>query len=302
MDVRSTMSANGWFILDKPVGLPSTRAVSIVRRAHGARKAGHAGTLDPAASGVLAVALGEATKTVPHVVDTVKAYRFTMRIGQATDTDDAEGKILAETSERPSDDELKTAASGFTGEIDQAPPSYSAIKVDGKRAHALARSGTLPELPARKVRIDRIELVSRPDPDHAVFEMTCGKGVYVRALARDLGRALACLGHACEIRRTRTGPFSLADAMSLDTLSSSDGKKLAGCLLKPEAGLAEVPRVDCRPEEAARIRNGLPIPYRGPPAMAGAKVWIASEGNLVAIAAVRDSRLHPSRVFAKAGS
>ncbi len=302
MDARSTSSANGWFILDKPDGLASTRAVSIVRRAYGARKAGHAGTLDPAASGVLAVALGEATKTVSHVVDTVKAYRFTMRIGQATDTDDAEGEILAETSERPSDDDLKAAAAGFAGEIDQAPPAYSAIKVAGKRAYSLARSGTLPELAARKVRIDRIELLSRPDPDHAVFEMTCGKGVYVRALARDLGRALACLGHACEIRRTRTGPFSLADATSLDTLSSFDGDQLAGCLLKPEAGLVDVPRVDCLPDEAARIRNGSPIPYRGPPGITGAKVWIASEGQLVAIAAIRDSRLHPSRVFAKAGS
>ena len=225
-----------------------------------------------------------------------------MRIGQATDTDDTEGTITAETSERPSDDDLTTAAAGFVGEIDQAPPAYSAIRVDGKRAYALARSGNLPKIAPRRVRIDRIELLARPDPDHAVFEMTCGKGVYVRALARDLGNVLACHGHACKIRRTRTGPFTLAEAIPLDTFLSSGRDRLDRYLLKPEAGLAGMPRVDCPPEDAAVIRNGSPIPYKGPPTAPGAKVWIASEDQLIAIAAVRDKRLHPARVFAKVGA
>ncbi len=302
MGAPNTVSASGWLILDKPVGLTSTRAVGIVRRAYGMRKAGHAGTLDPAASGVLPIALGEATKTVPYVVDTVKIYRFTMRVGQATDTDDAEGKIMSETPVRPSDDDLRTAAAGFVGEIDQEPPAYSAIRIDGKRAYSLARSGNLPKIAPRRVRIDRIELLARPDPDHAVFEMTCGKGVYVRALVRDLGRVLACLGHACEIRRTRTGPFTLADATPLDSFLSSGGDRHAQYLLKPEAGLSGVPRVDCPPEDAAVIRNGSPIPYRGPQTARGTKVWIASEDRLIAIAAVRDNRLHPARVFAKVGA
>ncbi len=306
MNARSTVSrgtgTDGWVILDKPVGVTSTRAVSMVRRAYATRKAGHAGTLDPAASGVLPIALGAATKTVPYVMNADKSYRFTMRIGQETDTDDGEGSIVDESSSRPTDEDLRQAAADFVGEIDQTPPAYSAIKIDGKRAYALARSGKTPEVSARKVRIDRIALLERPDPDHAEFEMDCGKGAYVRALARDLGRVLGCLGHASAIRRLQSGPFSLDQAVTLDELDSSDGDELARHLLKPEAGLAGIPRVDCTPAEAALVKHGGSIPCHGSQLQPGTTVWIADADRLIAIASVRDDRLHPARVLVSAGS
>ncbi|MBX9739813.1 MAG: tRNA pseudouridine(55) synthase TruB, partial [Beijerinckiaceae bacterium] len=198
---------NGWFILDKPVGMTSTHAVSRLKRIYNAKKAGHAGTLDPLASGLLPVAFGEATKTVPFVQDGEKAYRFTVRWGIETDSDDSDGKIVQTADHRPGPDQIEAALPRFTGTIMQAPPAFSAIKVNGERAYDMARDGEIVELAARPVTINSLEMIASTDDD-AVFEARCGKGTYVRAIARDLGRALGCLGHVTALRRTRVGPFT----------------------------------------------------------------------------------------------
>jgi tRNA pseudouridine55 synthase len=196
---------SGWVIVDKPAGPTSTAVVNKVRWAFDAKKAGHAGTLDPAATGVLAVALGEATKTVPYITDALKAYSFTVRFGQATNTDDAEGEVIATSDARPTDEEIRAALPRFAGEILQVPPQFSAVKIDGERAYARAREGEAVEIAARPLFVESIRLLDRPDPDHAVLEMVCGKGGYVRSLARDLGEALGCLGHVTQLRRIWSG-------------------------------------------------------------------------------------------------
>jgi len=187
---RKGRDISGWLVVDKPAGITSTTVVGKVRWALNAKKAGHAGTLDPEATGVLAIALGEATKTVPYITDALKAYTFTVRLGQATNTDDAEGEVIATSDARPSDDEIKEALAPFIGDIMQVPPQFSAVKVDGQRAYKKARDGEEMELAARPLWVDELLLIDRPDADHVVLEMTCGKGGYVRSIARDLGRAL----------------------------------------------------------------------------------------------------------------
>ena len=206
---------NGWIILDKPVGMTSTQAVGKVRWLFQAQKAGHAGTLDPLATGVLPIALGEATKTVPYAVDGVKAYEFTVRWGAETDTDDAEGRIVETSDLRPTADEIEAILPDFHGEILQTPPQFSAIKIQGERAYDLARSGETVKLEPRPVVIDRLDLVAMPDTDTSVFEAECGRGTYVRALARDMGRRLGCLGHVTQLRRTRVAAFSAGSAVTV---------------------------------------------------------------------------------------
>ena len=203
---REKRDVHGWVVLDKPVGMTSTHAVGVIKRLFTARRAGHAGTLDPLASGCLPIALGEATKTVPFVMDGRKLYRFTVRWGEERDTDDAEGRVIATSSERPSPEAIRALLPAYIGIIQQVPPRYSAIKIEGERAYDLARDGETVELKARPVEIARLELTEAPDPDHAVFEAECGKGTYVRALARDLGRALGCFGHVCALAAGRGRP------------------------------------------------------------------------------------------------
>ena len=211
---RDKRDVHGWVVLDKPVGMTSTHAVSVVKRLFTAKRAGHAGTLDPLASGALPIALGEATKTVPFVMDGRKLYQFTVRWGEERDTDDAEGRAVANSDTRPSPDAIRALLPSFTGAIEQVPPKYSAIKIDGERAYDLARDGAAVELAARTVQIDRLELIATPDPDHAVLHAECGKGTYVRSLARDVGRALGCFGHVSALRRGAVGPFG-AETMIL---------------------------------------------------------------------------------------
>ena len=215
---RRGQPINGWVIVDKAVGLTSTKVVGKVRWLFDARKAGHAGTLDPLASGILPIALGEATKVISHVFDAPKQYEFTVTWGESRDTDDREGEVTATSTERPSGSDIETLLARFIGEIQQTPPVYSAIKVDGERAYDLARDGQPPELAPRTVRIDELTLLSQPDADRACFRMRCGKGAYVRALARDLGEILGCFGHISQLRRTNVGPFGESDAISLDML------------------------------------------------------------------------------------
>src|SRR5690242_4003426 len=203
---REKFDVHGWVVLDKPVGMTSTHAVSVIKRLFKAKRAGHAGTLDPLASGCLPIALGEATKTVPFVMEGRKRYRFTVQWGEERDTDDAEGRVVEISAVRPEEAAIRAALPRFTGTIAQVPPRFSAIKVEGERAYDLARDGEVVELEPRPVEIGRLELVERPDAEHAVFEAECGKGTYVRALARDLGRVLGTFGHVSALRRTAVGP------------------------------------------------------------------------------------------------
>lgn len=289
---------SGWVIIDKPAGPTSTAVVNKVRWAFDAKKAGHAGTLDPAATGVLAVALGEATKTVPFVTDAMKSYRFTVRFGQSTNTDDAEGEVTATSAARPTDDAIRAALPAFTGEIMQVPPAFSAVKIDGQRAYAMARDGEDVTLAARPLYVDRLDLIARPDALHAILEMDCGKGGYVRAIARDLGEALGCLGHVTELRRVWSGPFDVEDGVTLDEIERLARSDAIDALLQPlEVGLADLPEVRCTAEGAARLRNGNPGMVIATDADYGEEAWASHQGRAVAVGIYRSGELHPSRVF-----
>ena len=288
---------SGWLIVDKPAGVTSTAVVGKVRWALDAKKAGHAGTLDPAATGVLAIALGEATKTVPYITDALKCYRFTMRLGAATTTDDAEGAVIATSSRRPTDSEIAAALPAFRGDIQQVPPQFSAVKVDGERAYDLARDGEQLDLAARPLWVERLEVIARPDADTLELEMVCGKGGYVRAIARDLGAALGCHGHVLTLRRLWSGPFKAEAGMSLDDVQRlARTPELEAHLLPLELGLTDLPELRATAEGAVRLRNGNPgAVLTG--ADYGAPAWASFQGQPVAVGTYRGGELHPSRVF-----
>lgn len=295
---RKGRDISGWLIIDKPAGPTSTAVVNKVRWALGAKKAGHAGTLDPEATGVLAVALGEATKTVPFVTDALKAYAFTVRLGQATNTDDAEGEVIAASDIRPSDDQIKEALHAFVGEIMQVPPQFSAVKIDGERAYKRARSGEEMELEARPLWVEELVMTGRPDADHVTLEMTCGKGGYVRAIARDLGQALGCYGHVTCLRRIWSGPFTAEDGLSLDQVEAmAKTPELDGYLKPLELGLSDLPELRCTPEGAARLRNGNPGMVLAAAVEYGDEAWASLDGRAVAVGIYKAGELHPSRVF-----
>ncbi|WP_170391250.1 tRNA pseudouridine(55) synthase TruB [Ruegeria arenilitoris] len=296
---RKGRDISGWLVVDKPAGMTSTAVVNKVRWALDAKKAGHAGTLDPEATGVLAVALGEATKTVPYITDALKAYTFTVRLGQATNTDDAEGEVIAESDLRPTDDEIKQALLPFVGEIMQVPPKFSAVKIDGQRAYKLAREGEDVELAARPLWVEELVLVDRPDPDHVVLEMTCGKGGYVRSIARDLGAALGCHGHVKELRRIWSGPFDAEDGLSIEQIDEMAKTPALDEHLRPlEEGLADLPELKCTPEGATRLRNGNPGMVLTGDVEYGDEAWASFDGKAVAVGVYKSGELHPSRVFA----
>jgi len=292
---------HGWLVLDKPAGMTSTQAVGRVRRLFAARKAGHAGTLDPLATGVLPIALGEATKTVPYAVDGAKHYRFTVRWGAGTNTDDAEGAITATSELRPSRQAVETLLPRFTGAILQVPPAFSAIKVDGNRAYDLARSGEAVELAARRVSIDRLSLLDMPGPDTCVFEARCGKGTYVRALARDLGAALGCHGHLIQLRRTRVAPFDAAQAVSpahLEAVAEHGAEALDALLLPIAAALKDLPELAVTANDAARLLRGQAVLVRGRDGPTGTGPSYATcKGRLIAVGRIEKGELHPLRVF-----
>jgi tRNA pseudouridine55 synthase len=292
-------SVHGWLIIDKPAGMTSSAVVNKIKWAFEARKAGHAGTLDPAATGLLAVALGEATKTVPHITDARKTYRFTIRWGAETSTDDAEGDTLRTRAERPSREAILAALPDFTGDILQVPPQVSAVKVDGERAYALAREGVEMDLAPRPLHVERLDLIDMPDADSAVLEMVCGKGGYVRSIARDLGRTLGCLGHVTTLRRLATGPFDVADAVGMDEVIRLERTEAIDALLLPvAAGLDGLPEVTVTPEAAARLALGNPAPVlTSGGAEYGDLVWAARDGLPVALGAYMGGTLHPNRVF-----
>jgi tRNA pseudouridine55 synthase len=290
---------HGWVVLDKPQGMTSTQAVGAVKRILEAQKAGHAGTLDPLATGVLPIALGEATKTVPFAVDGDKAYRFTVRFGAETDTDDAEGTVVRASEAAPLLDDIEALLPNFTGQISQVPPRYSAIKVDGNRAYDLARDGEVVELEPRVVVIDDLRLVDMPDAKTAVFEAECGKGTYVRAIARDLGRELGCFGHVIALRRTRVGGFLEADAISLQELEAgAQSGDVKGCLLPVEAALDDVPGLGVGPNDAAALARGQAVLVRGrdAPVLTGA-AWAHFKGQILALGELEKGAFRPTRVF-----
>jgi len=289
---------SGWLVVDKPLGMTSTAVVNKAKWAFDAKKAGHAGTLDPEATGVLAIAFGEATKTVPYITDALKAYRFTVRLGQATNTDDTEGEVTATSDLRPDDATIAAALGQFTGDIMQVPPKFSAVKIDGQRAYKLARAGDEPEIAARPLWVESLEMVDRPDADHVVLEMICGKGGYVRAIARDLGNALGCFGHVSALRRVWSGPFEASSGVSVDLLNDlAKDRALDDYLLPLETGLSELPELRTTPEGAAKIRNGNPGLVLNGDVECGDEAWASLDGRAVAIGTYRGGELHPSRVI-----
>jgi len=301
---RDKHEVHGWVVLDKPVGMMSTHAVSIVKRLFNAKRVGHAGTLDPLASGVLPMALGEATKTVPFVMDGRKLYRFTVCWGEERDTDDTEGRVIARSAQRPSADAILALLPTFTGMIQQVPPRYSAIKVEGERAYDLARDGEDVELTARPVEIDRLLLVDVPDPDRAVLETECGKGTYVRSLARDLGRALGCFGHVSSLRRAAVGPFDEESMISLEQLealchrAASGEASLADALMPVETALDDIPALAVSGLDAARLQRGQAVLLRGRDAPnCRGTVYVTALGRLLALAELDRGEIVPKRVF-----
>jgi tRNA pseudouridine55 synthase len=302
---RKGQKVDGWVIIDKPKGPTSTQVVGKVRRVFDANKAGHGGTLDPLATGILPIALGEATKTVPYVMDGRKTYRFTIRWGEARNTDDAEGEVSGTSEVRPSQAAIEAALPGFVGVISQVPPAFSAIKVQGERAYDLAREGETVELAARAIEIDAFRLVSLDGPDHASFEVESGKGAYMRALARDLALVLGTVGHLSALRRLRVGPFDENTAISLDSLVELGNSPAAlRHLLPVETALDDIPALALTGDEATRLRSGQAVPLfrksdldRLKDLEDGDLVLAKTAGTAVAIARLEQGMLAPVRVL-----
>jgi tRNA pseudouridine55 synthase len=289
---------DGWVILDKPVGLGSTPAVGRVRRLFGAQKAGHGGTLDPLASGVLPIALGEATKTVPFVMDGRKEYRFTLHFGQARSTEDAEGEVTNTSDVRPTDVAIRCALPAFVGEIEQVPPAFSALKVAGKRAYDLARAGGMVDLKPRRIVIERLELLGRADADHADFVVSCGKGTYIRSLGRDLALALGTVGYLSALRRTAVGPFREEAAISLPKLEALGHiPALLGALAPVATALDDIPALALTEAQADRLRQGQPVLLTRDAPPSGALLRAETGSRLVALVRSDGTSLKPVRVF-----
>ena len=297
---------NGWLIIDKPPGLTSTDVVNKVRRGFDAQKAGHGGTLDPLATGVLPIAFGHATKTVPYVMDGTKLYRFTLRLGESRDTDDADGQVTGTSEVRPTDEQLRAALPALTGDIMQVPPVYSALKIAGERAYDMARDGRPPDLPPRPARVDRFELIERPDADHAVFEVQSGKGVYMRSLARDVALTCGTLGHISALRRLRVGPFTEAQSITLDKCTgTADTPPASPDLLLPVAtALADIPALALTEQEAFGLSQGQAIhlvqlmgriPETANPD--GGLARAMAGGRVVGLCRLQDGWLKPERLL-----
>ena len=307
---RKGDAIHGWVVLDKPLGMSSAHAVARVRRLFDAAKAGHAGTLDPLATGILAIALGEATKTVPYVQDAAKIYRFTASWGESRDSDDAEGKITGTSDGRPAGAAIEAMLPRFTGTLTQTPPAYSAIKVQGERAYDLARQGEEVVLEPRPVQVYEARLIEA-QPNQAVFEILCGKGTYVRSWVRDMALALGTLGYVSQLRRTRIGGFLEKDAVGLETLTPFMHSPAAFAYLKPiSTALDGIPALAVTGSDTVRIRSGNPILIRanlfarmkdgfaGEGGLQGQTVFLKDEADApVALAEIADGELRPFRVF-----
>lgn len=289
---------HGWLVVDKPAGMTSTAVVNKVKWALDAQKAGHAGTLDPEATGLLAVALGEATKTVPYITDALKCYRFSVRLGQATNTDDADGEVISESDTRPTTEQIEAALPAFVGDIQQVPPKFSAVKIDGQRAYKLARADEDFEIAARPLYVDEMLVIERTDEDHVLLEMTCGKGGYVRSIARDLGEVLGCFGHVEWLRREWSGPWETEDGVTIDEINEmAKTPELEDYILPVSDGLGSLIELKATPEGAAKLKNGNPGMVRASTAEYGDEVWVSYDDQPVAVGIYKSGEVHPSRVF-----
>ena len=295
---RKANNISGWLLVDKPPGITSTGVVNKVKWAFNAKKVGHAGTLDPDATGVLPIALGEATKTIPYIMDEIKSYQFCVKFGEATDTDDATGEIIQNSSKRPSDDEISTKLQKYIGFIEQTPPNFSAIKINGKRAYELARQGSELKLNPRPLFVEDLRFVKRVDNDHALLHLMCGKGGYVRSIARDLGKDLKCFAHVKWLRRTSAGPFDIESCITIDKIQELQKSSQFSKLLKPlELGLQNLPFVRCSAEEIGKIANGSSVELISNDIEPDIKCWIHYDGKALALGTVKLNKFYPSRVF-----
>jgi tRNA pseudouridine55 synthase len=295
---RQKNKVDGWVVLDKPIGPSSTQALGKVRWIFEAAKGGHGGTLDPLASGVLPIALGEATKLIPFAMDGTKQYEFAVRWGAATATDDLEGSVVATSPIRPAEAAIRAALPAFEGEIEQLPPAFSAIKIDGKRAYELARAGEEVVLAPRKVLIHKLEYLESPDADTARFRVTCGKGTYVRSLARDLAVVLGTVGHVTELRRTRVGKFTLESAISLARLEGfGHSPARFGALAPVETALDDIPVLAVTEEEASALKQGRALRDPRIDRVPAEPIAAFQEGRLVALVASDGTSIRPVRVF-----
>jgi tRNA pseudouridine55 synthase len=294
---------HGWVALDKPYGMTSTQAVAKVRWLFNAEKAGHGGTLDPLATGLLPIALGEATKTVQWAMDGRKVYRFTAVWGQERNTGDLEGEVSAESTSRPSQHDIESILTNFEGEIQQIPPAFSAIKISGERAYDLARAGAAVEMVARTVTIEKLGLVDIPDADHATFEITCGKGTYIRALARDMGWTLGCLAHVSMLRRIGVGPLTEAQMIPLEMLEElrhkAPGDNAMNGVLRPiETMLDGIPALAVDERQAQRLKQGQTVLLRGANApIAADAVLVTWDSKPLGIFSIEQGSLTPKRLF-----
>ncbi len=295
---RKGNNVSGWIIIDKPPGISSTGVVNKIKWAFNAKKVGHSGTLDPDATGVLPIALGEATKTIPYIMDEIKSYQFCIKFGEATDTDDETGEIIQKSSKRPDDDEIHAKLDKYIGLIEQIPPNFSAIKINGKRAYDLARSGSKLKLKPRPLFVKDLKFVERVDNDHALLQLICGKGGYVRSIARDLGKELNCFAHVKWLKRIWSGPFELENSISLQKLDEKRELSYLKQLLQPiEVGLQNLPFVKCKTNDVGHIANGRSITVSAKKIAADEKCWIECNGKALALGTVRDSQFYPSRVL-----
>jgi tRNA pseudouridine55 synthase len=289
---------DGWLIIDKPDGITSTSVVNKVKWLFQAKKAGHAGTLDPDATGLLAVAFGEATKTIPYIMDGLKTYQFVITLGSSTTTDDAEGEVIESRDLRPADAEIHAALPDFTGNISQTPPQFSAVKIDGERAYVAARRGDDITLAARALYVSRLEFTARISPDEIALTMQCGKGGYVRSIARDLGETLGCLAHVKWLRRLDTGPFNLMQSIKVSDIEAMDAMADREALLLPvEIGLAEIEHITITDQNAADIQHGMSIRVTEDPSGHDTPVWASLNGKAQAIGLVELGTFKPKRVI-----
>ncbi len=304
---RRGQPIHGWISIDKPSGRTSAQVTSQVRRLLDAAKAGHGGTLDPLATGVLPIALGEATKTVSYVMNGIKRYRFTVCWGEERTTDDLEGEITVSSDHRPTEADIMTVLPEFVGDIEQVPPDYSAIKLEGKRAYELARKGKEVSIAKRQVHIEEFSLVSMPDDDHAVFEVMSGKGTYMRSLARDIARRLGTVGHISELRRISCGPFSETASISLESLEALvHSAPPSAYLLAVETALDDIPALALNAAQADHLRHGRPVRVQDPEGRSfvetgslveGDVLCAMADGQPVALARFTDGEIRAVRVL-----
>ena len=289
---------HGWLIIDKQVGYTSAALVNKVRWVLNAQKAGHAGTLDPDATGILAIALGEATKTIPYLTEAPKSYIFTVSLGSSTDTDDASGKLLKTSVIRPSNDELKKTLKLFLGPIKQRPPNYSAVKIEGQKAYALARSGNKTfKLKERDLLVEKLEIIERVNADTVRMKMVCGKGGYVRSITRDIGESLGCFAHTSAIRRVSSGPFRLDDCISDKIVFSENTERVQESLLPIQAALNQLNSFECLSKDLAEIKNGKKITVKDKHIVENSTVFTTFNSKIVAIGKIINSEFHPKKVF-----